>query len=301
MAEGESSNWTIVADLQIVTYVTVAFFALLAYDWIISLAREVTRIWHSRWSLVKVLYLYARYSPFVPMVVAVQERFSSTCYEDLMTFTTVFSGVGIAITDIILLLRTYSIYNKSRKILAIFTLSWIIVAALGFWAIANLTGSFRFKQTTTASHSLKSSSCFLAYESDSAGLVCYMMLLAVESVITLLTVWKTFDTYRKSGFHFNQIVSMIYCEGLFYYFMILPITITNVVVLLHAPMGLLLLLDSPLTVMHSILCCRLVLHVREVSEYNAEDEEDDDDLLPTFFIVTVMEPYMSTKQQHYYV
>ncbi|KAJ3991223.1 hypothetical protein F5050DRAFT_1261272 [Lentinula boryana] len=94
---------------------------------------------------------------------------------------------------------------------------------------------------------------------------------------------------------------MIYCEGLFYYFMILPITIANMAVFLLAPAGLLSLLDSPLTVMHSILCCRLVLHVREVSEHNPEDVEDEDDLLPTFIIEEAIEPYKYKRVQQYYV
>jgi len=289
-----NSDWTVEVDLQLVTYVTVSFFTLLAYDWIISLAREVTRIWYSKWSLVKVLYLYARYAPFIAMTIAVQERLTSTC--NFMTFTTIFAGASIGFTDIILMLRTYSIYNKSRKILTIFGLTWIIIAAFCFWAITKFTSSFRF---SAAPSPVSSFSCFLKQESSSKGLICYIALLAGESVVTLLTVWKTFDSYRKSGFHFNQIVSMVYCEGLIYYFAILPITIANVAVILLAPRGLLLVLDSPLTVMHSILCCRLVLHVREVSEYTAEDE--DEDILPAFVIVRAMEPYMSNKLQQYYV
>jgi len=282
-------------DLQLVTYVTISFFTLMAYDCIISLGREVTRIWYSRWSLVKVLYLYARYAPFISMSIAVQERLSSTCR--FMTFTTVFAGATIGVTDLILMLRTYSIYNKSRKILAVFVLSWLIISGVAIWSVTKLTGSFIFQDIET---SLSSSSCFLEQESSSAGIVCYIGLFAAEAVIGLATFWKTVDSYRKSG-SLNQIVSMVYCEGLFYYILIIPLTFANVAVILFAKDTFLGLLDSPITVMHSILCCRLVLHIREVSEYNAEDETDDDDILPAFVIVTAREPYMSTKVPQYYV
>ncbi|KAJ3886140.1 hypothetical protein GG344DRAFT_69913 [Lentinula edodes] len=144
-------------QLKIVTYVTISFLALLVeaefcpvvpqiYDWFISLSREVIRVWQSKWSLVKVLYLYTRYAPFIVMAISAQddsslnkywdkiERVSFTCNK--MTFTTsmmffepsvqsVFAGFTIGISDLILMLRTYSIYNKSRRVLAIFGLSWV--------------------------------------------------------------------------------------------------------------------------------------------------------------------------------
>jgi len=291
-----SEDFSIVVNLQLVTYVTVSFFSLMTYDWITSLEREVTRIWCSKWSLVKVLYLYAKYAPFVSMSFAVHERFSSTC--GTMTFTTLFAGATIVISDVILMLRTYSIYNKSRKILAIFGLSLIIGLGVAFWSLSNLTDSFHLSD---AMAHVSSSSCFLAQESTGKAIVCYVSLFAGEAVIGLLTFWKTVDSYRKSG-SLNQIISMVYCEGLFYYFLIIPLTFANTLVIIFVPEGLKLLLDSPLTVMHSILCCRLVLHIREVSDYNTEDETEGDDILPASVIEMVSrEPYMSTKVQQHYV
>jgi len=282
------SNWSLEVDLQVVTYVSVSFLALLIYDWIICLDREVHRIWWSKWSLVKVLYLYARYSPFLSMIISVEERISSIC--NLWTFTTIYAGFGIGVADLILMLRTYSLYNKSRRVLAIFGLTWLTIAAVCTWAITRFTNTFAVDQSA--------SSCFLSKESG-VVFICYISLLASETVVTLLTVWKTFNSYRKSGFQLGQVMSMVYCEGLFFYFLIIPFTIANVAVLFAAPSGLYALLDTPLTVMHSVLCCRLVLHVREVSDYNT-DLKDEEDLLPAF-VVTVIEPYMSSEVPRYYV
>ncbi|KAJ3785826.1 hypothetical protein GGU10DRAFT_353538 [Lentinula aff. detonsa] len=221
-----------------------------------------------------------------------QERISSICNPSRMAFTTIFAGVIIGISDLILMLRAYSIYNKSRTVLAIFCLSWTVISVVCVWAI------IRFTNTTPMGEFTGKSSCFASKESN-VVLVCYSALLGGECVLTLLTAWKTLDLSNE--FHLGQVVSMIYCEGLFYYFMILPITIANMAVFLLAPAGLLSLLDSPLTVMHSILCCRLVLHVREVSEHDPEDVEDDDDLLPTFIIEEAIEPYKYKRVQQYYV
>ncbi|KAJ3738955.1 hypothetical protein DFH05DRAFT_1464286 [Lentinula detonsa] len=235
-------NSSEIEKLQIVTYVTVSFLTLLVYDWSISLTREVIRVWRSRWSVVKVLYLYTRYAPFIVMAIAAQERISSTC--NRMTFTTVFAGVIIGISDRHLCYeqRPYFIIKSRRN-------HWKIVL-------------FRIQ-----------------------GVKCGI-------ILTLLTAWKTLDLSNE--FHLGQVVSMIYCEativndrmaGLFYYFMILPITIANMAVFLLAPVNFF----SLGILVREIY--QLVLHVREVSEHDPEDVEDEDDLLPTFIIEEAIEPY----------
>jgi len=213
------------------------------------------------------------------------------------TFHVVFAGVTIVISDVILMLRTYSIYNKSRKILAIFGISWIICFGVAFWVLTGWADSFHFSVAMTH---VPTSSCFLAQQSISKAMGCYASLFVGEAVVGLLTFWKTVDSYRKSG-SLNQIISMVYCEGLFYYFLIIPLTFGNMLVILLVPEGLKSLLDSPLTVLHSILCCRLVLHIREVSDYITEDETEDDDILPASVIEMVRQPYMPIKVQRHYV
>ncbi|KIK53138.1 hypothetical protein GYMLUDRAFT_49488 [Collybiopsis luxurians FD-317 M1] len=203
----------LVVDLQAVSYVSISFLTILFYDWIICLNWEITRIWHSKWSLVKVLYLYVRYAPFVSMIIAVEERLSSTC--NLLTFNTIFAGVAIGMADLILMLRTYSIYNKSRRILTILALIWIAISAVSVWVIIQFTSSFQVLPVTA------SQSCFLSYEKSPIGLVTYLGLLGGEIVVTLLTVWRTFDSYLKSGFQWGQVLSLVYCEGLFFYFLII--------------------------------------------------------------------------------
>ncbi|PFH46792.1 hypothetical protein AMATHDRAFT_153814, partial [Amanita thiersii Skay4041] len=40
------------------------------FDYLLTLDLELRFIWHSRWSIIKVLFLLARYSPFIDMSVA---------------------------------------------------------------------------------------------------------------------------------------------------------------------------------------------------------------------------------------
>ncbi|KAJ3972349.1 hypothetical protein EV361DRAFT_149641 [Lentinula raphanica] len=252
------------------------------YDWFTSLTQEVTHIWHSRWGVIKLLYLWTRYVPFIVMIIAAQENISGA-------FTTVSAGLIIGISDLILLLRTYSIFNKSRKVLAVIFLSWIALSAIGIW------GVFSFQSQSFPNDS--TSSCFVPQRSQPT-LIAFFALLGGESVTSLLTAWKTLEIYRKS--HFGQALSTIYHEGLFYYFMILPTEIAIIIVFLSSPPGFQSLMDSPLTVLHSILCCKLVLHVRQAHAKRGSwvEDEDSDDVLPAF-VIEGFEAYYAKRPQYY--
>ncbi|KAJ4466667.1 hypothetical protein C8J55DRAFT_526987, partial [Lentinula edodes] len=84
------------------------------------------------------------------------------------------------------MLRTYSIYNKSRRVLAIFGLSWVIISAACVWAIIRYTASIPAREGTGSS-----SSCFLSSESK-VVLVCYISLLAGEWGESF-KIWKNCD------------------------------------------------------------------------------------------------------------
>ncbi|KAJ3754485.1 hypothetical protein EV360DRAFT_86805 [Lentinula raphanica] len=191
------------------------------------------------------------------MIIAAQENISGVCNHQ--AFTTVSAGLIIGISDrkhiplstlglwmtfhllfpVILLLRTYSIFNKSRKVLAVIFLSWIALSAIGIW------GVFSFQSQSFPNDS--TSSCFVPQRSQPT-LIAFFALLGGESVTSLLTAWKTLEIYRKS--HFGQALSTIYHEGLFYYFMILPTEIAIIIVFLSSPPGFQSLMDSCVLASH---------------------------------------------------
>ncbi|KAJ7873308.1 hypothetical protein B0H14DRAFT_144357 [Mycena olivaceomarginata] len=136
-------------DLQVVSYVKAAFLTLLAYDTILHIGQEYRYVWKSRWSVVKILYLWTRYSTFIDTILAVQERVdfsrdASSCSR-IMTFTTIFAGFGIGVAEIILMIRTYALYERSKKLLVFFTVIWFAAGGVNFWAVIQWTRSFKSK------------------------------------------------------------------------------------------------------------------------------------------------------------
>ncbi|KAF8211476.1 hypothetical protein K438DRAFT_45052 [Mycena galopus ATCC 62051] len=239
----------VLPDIQVVYYIKLAFLTLLVYDTLLQLNEEYLHVWKSRWTLIKCLYLWT--SPL-------------TC-DGVTTFTTIFSGFGIGVTQMILMVRTYTLYERSKKLLAFFFVLWFSVGGIAFWAVT--------KWTASNSSSSSGSSCYVSTSSSiSIGLVCYFALLVGESTIVLLTLWKVL---RKMVIVSQQsdLLRSMYCDGVWFYLALLPFTIATVVCLFVAPIGLSELFTTPMQVMHSILCCRLITHARTVAAEEDKREE----------------------------
>ncbi|KAJ3936457.1 MAG: hypothetical protein NXY57DRAFT_200110 [Lentinula lateritia] len=175
---------TVLVNSQIVAYSKVAMLMLLTYDYLLSLAQEVAYVWYSKWGIVDVLYLFSRYSPFIDTILAVEERLNSgnsiaSCNRTT-TFNTIFAGCGVGISDLILILRTFVMYQNSRKVLAILVLSWVIIGVI------NVVYTLRWAKSFSNASSLLSetpqglSPCFIV-EENKTGLVTYISLLVAET------------------------------------------------------------------------------------------------------------------------
>ncbi|KAJ6562822.1 hypothetical protein DFH09DRAFT_1159700 [Mycena vulgaris] len=259
---------TLSSDLQ-VSYVDVAFLTLLTYDTLFNVDREYRHIWRSKWGVVKILYLWTRYSTFIDTVLAVQKRLNgdldqSSC-RALTNFTTIFAGFGIGITEIILMIRTYALYGGSKKLLVFFLIMWFSIAGFNTWAVIKWTESFKFEVAPN------SNSCDLS-SSSNIGLVCYVSLIAGETAIVLLTLWKGLHTFSLSGtvFRCSGLVASFYRDGILFYLVMLLIFIVDVVLQRVAPPALKFIADTPLRVIHSISACHLVIHVRATASEESQ-------------------------------
>ncbi|KAJ7206049.1 hypothetical protein GGX14DRAFT_134014 [Mycena pura] len=201
----------------------------------------------------------------------------------VVAFTFIFSTIGISMADMILMVRTYTLYERSRKLLAFLFVFWSCLSGIAFWAAT--------KWGISSAPPSPFGACYLSNPRRiGVGLVCYFVLLVGETTLVLLTAWKVFR--RFSHQKITTFWRSMYCDGLWIYLAILPFTIATVICLYAAPPGLSELFDTyvipewslrlqtcspclcrPVQVMHSILCCRLVTHARDVA---AEEDRWED-------------------------
>jgi len=245
------------SDLQVVFYVKGGFLALLVYDSLLQINEEYLHVWKSRWTLIKCLYLWTRYSTILCTIISFA---NSTSCNTFTTFATVFGGFTIGVTDLILMVRTYTLYERSKKLLVFFFIMWFSVAGVAFWAITRPSSS---SGSTAPVLGSGIPSCWMP-ESNHLGiqLVCYLSLLVGEAFIVLVTLVKVF---RKFYDNKCALLQSLYCDGVWFYLAILPFSIVTVVVLFTARPGLNVLPDTPVLVMHAVLSCRLITHAREIA------------------------------------
>ncbi|KAF7320686.1 hypothetical protein HMN09_00153800 [Mycena chlorophos] len=256
-------------DIRLIFDIKVAFCALLIYDTLLQLDDEYLYIWKARPSIIKWLYLWTRYGTFVgaaaPLIHALVIR--STRCDALTSFTTAFSLFGIGVTFLILMIRTYTLYERSKRLLAFFALIWVAAAAATLWD--GISWAHSFPQAESA----QSSSCYLSTNTTSHFvLIASWGLLTVECTIFGLTVWKIHQKFSNPPRPRRELWRSLYRDGVWFYPAILPFTIAMLVCLYRAPSGLNEIFDTPVQVMHSILVCRLITHTRSVAAADAAQE-----------------------------
>ncbi|KAJ8088104.1 hypothetical protein PM082_013655 [Marasmius tenuissimus] len=248
---------------------TVAFLVFLFVDTVSNLDQEYRYIWQRKWRFVEILYLCARYGTFLDSILAVYERLGpikSTDCNRLMNFITIFSGTGVVVAEWILMIRTYAIFSSSRKILVLLVLLWLAAGGASYWAVARWgIGSFH-----PSAFPPKVAGFVKCYRgANEIVFISYMAILIIETVIVVMTTWKAYRmwwiTTRNAPPGTSPLIASLYRDGIFFYCCLLPFTTLNMIALLRLPEGLLLIGDRPLRVVHTIAVCRLVIHVRQVT------------------------------------
>ncbi|KAJ7628500.1 hypothetical protein FB45DRAFT_918423 [Roridomyces roridus] len=255
-------------DLQLVVYIQVAFSALLIYDTLLNINQELEHIWASRWSIIKCLYLWTRYSTFLDTAFLIAKHFdlalAPSCSR-ITNFDTIFAGLGIGFAEGILMVRTYALYNRSRKLLFFFIFMWTCIIGVNVWPVVKWSDH---PDDTSIPPPLPACN---PESSNDIILVSYGTLLFSETIIVLLTLWKGFYTFRNGLYvRQSQLITTFYRDGLFWYLAMQAVFIVNVVFQTTARPSIKSIADTPMRILHSVLACRLVVHVRCVA---AKDQE----------------------------
>ncbi|KAJ7628518.1 hypothetical protein FB45DRAFT_918491 [Roridomyces roridus] len=251
---------TTLHDSQIVAYIPVAFFALLVYDTLLTMSQEIEYIWKSKMGPVKCLYLFARYTTFVTASLAMGLHFqwgkdAATC-RTILRFTRMFTGFEIGVTEIILLIRTYALYSRPRKMLVSLVLLWIVIGTLNIWGMIGWARSLTVKSEPFTNCILEDSSNYI--------LICYGARLVGETILAALTLAKYIPILGEGNN--SNLVATFYQDGILWYLAMLSVLTTNVVLQIAARPSLKYLADAPMRVLHALLACRLVLHVRVTAD-----------------------------------
>ncbi|KAK0240558.1 hypothetical protein EDD85DRAFT_950412 [Armillaria nabsnona] len=232
----------------ILTAVLVASATLMIHEWAILFDQEVSLMWQSPWSLVKVLYLISRYSPILDVVIAIEEHIRPRVNPKICR-----TYDDISITE----RKVYNDYRYSCELTIVQPPSdpdfadmcpvWeqqesgLWACLYQTWVAVNLWVLIKYFKSSVSHHSSLLQvepqrspvlpGCYLA-SADPIFFICFASLLLLDALQLILQVYKAIKLLRGSR---TPLVSTFFRDGVLYYMCLFPLALANVLVILLAP------------------------------------------------------------------
>ncbi|KAI0319444.1 hypothetical protein OF83DRAFT_790757 [Amylostereum chailletii] len=255
---------------QAFQYVQVAGMALFAYDSVILFTDEVNLIWKSRWTIPKVLYFLSRYVPFVDLSVNLYQTLAhpqpspETCHQ-LFIFVGWSMAVGMALSEVVMILRVYAMWDRSRSVLYGLGTLWLGLVATSLYLIDTATRTFSFIAIPFPG----ASGCHYTVGRSFRLATSFLCLLVMEIAIVTLMVWAAATRWRSRYVFksFDMTFKKLYFDGVFFFVCLLALSTLNILLTFLIPdnPALTLIFVVPLRVAHAILSCRLLLNTRRLA------------------------------------
>jgi hypothetical protein len=238
---------------------TVASTAVLIYDCCITFGLEVELIWKAKFSLVTVLYLLSRYLAIFATSVTMYFYFGPAPPTSVCTILDRVSAwsllICICVAHLILLVRTYALWFKSKVVLYGLVLLFSTAFAIDCWIMALFMSSRTFAPAPLPIWP----GCFPSSNS-SVGIYDYVTVIIYESVILFLTLYSGYKRFRHSA---TPLLVILYRDGVLFFSLLFALSLGNVLTLvIGTPKAYLTTLQS---VFHSLLSTRILLHAREAA------------------------------------
>ncbi|EJC98761.1 uncharacterized protein FOMMEDRAFT_161594 [Fomitiporia mediterranea MF3/22] len=262
-----------IKGLQISTHINIACFGLLIYDYLLTFEDERTLIWQSEWSFPKVVFLITRYFPVIDLSMTISYYFKSLtpdeCYRKYKAMGHLINA-GICIAELIPIIRTWAIWERSRT----------ITIVLFIWATINLgvdvviiTVHFNAARLTPLPRGVPG--CLL--DNDSSLLVgAWIILMVFEAGILGMTALKGIQLYREyenKQLRNSALFKAFFTNGAIFYVYVFALSVANVIIITSFPRDYVGLLASVERVAHAVLMERLVITLCKAARPEPEEED----------------------------
>ncbi|KAH9911820.1 uncharacterized protein BXZ73DRAFT_107780 [Epithele typhae] len=292
-------------ELRLVKYAIVVAATWTWAEICVKMEEEITYIWPSRISFMKVLYFYNRYSPVVDTTFALASSLSNVGNHRLCTaeFTVLafFYATGTFASEFILIARTLALYNFHPFMIA-------LACALVLLTVVPTTIEsirFLFPLAYPGDDIIKITGCVPSVDDIGSAWIFYICLFISETIIVLLTFFRQWQTgteregllrrlFRWGGpdtqtdstlsmprSHRSPLVKTMYRNSSIYYVIMLTLSIINLVATNKAGPALRPVIQMPFRAVHSALCTRVLLNLRQVAAQGASRT------MPDFTVATL--------------
>ncbi|KAJ7055985.1 hypothetical protein C8F01DRAFT_1311940 [Mycena amicta] len=261
-------------DARLTSIITVGFFALLIYEHLLTLDKEISLVWKNpKPSIAKYIFIWNRYFSFLVMGVCTSVYIQQVNSDVLCTLYSriryLSSTIIVLTVDVILMLRVWILFNQSRKLLY-----FMIPAILGEAAVMLLIGEATVQDLTVNVFSPLFNGCY-----SSKPLPWYFPIFAVPSLVVglvmfVLTIYHC-TASSKLDLSFGSIVdvrgswmpiaSLFLRDGVFWFCAVIAVNPVQIVLWLVEPVTLGEVLMVPSTIVYSIIGSRSLINLLDIT------------------------------------
>ncbi|KAF8188805.1 hypothetical protein K438DRAFT_1451807, partial [Mycena galopus ATCC 62051] len=207
-------------------YFDLVSFSILFYEYWITLDWEISRYWGTRLSWPKALFFANRYGTLLGNIPVGASR----CLTSAIPILTIIymkiarprkSRLALHFLSVMLILRTYALYERSKRVLALMMTVTVGVVVIGFWSVlsgksveksTNLSLYFGCNYPTSRAQGLSLAAAW-------AGVAVF------DCMIFFLTLYQGFTRRRPNG---SPLLAVLLRDGAVYFGVMVLSNLSNI-------------------------------------------------------------------------
>ncbi|KAI0744806.1 hypothetical protein C8Q76DRAFT_13360 [Earliella scabrosa] len=243
-----------VHDQRIISSAT---FALLLYDYILTLPREIEWYWRGRLSWASTLFFLNRYGVMLSHLPIMYKYYSgdsdSSSCEQLQLYHGAVSMVSQGIVSLLMVLRTYALYNFDPKIPILFTTITLIGGTVTTWAL------IQSMNAPDSGDQLHQNGCILVLPRSQGAhyAIAWSLALVFDVVVFCLTLIRTF---RQALACRDGLFYLMLRDGAIFFGILMILYLSNVLTFVPGYQGC---LATTTNILSSVLMTRMMLNIRD--------------------------------------
>ncbi|KAJ7030114.1 hypothetical protein C8F04DRAFT_1114656 [Mycena alexandri] len=263
-AELQAELIQLTADAQTTSYLAAAALTLAIVEFIGNFQDEVQLVWKSPLRVSNGIYLWIRYFSLITVAIYTIFTFREiksdhTCRSFLLAEAVTSSLVGTS-ADVILVLRVWVLYGKSRRLLYIFVpfliMEIIVEITVGVLTILPLGQYFHIGPAILGCYSLNVPRYFTYYA------VPYSV---TSFVMFCMTLYKCGLALFDNRTVKMPLMTLFLRDGLFWFLIIFALSIVELFVWARGRPSLAQLMVTPWTILNATVGARILLNLKKVA------------------------------------
>jgi len=250
---------------EINQYTLLASIAFLYYDYILTFPAELRLYWRGRsLSLASFFFSLNRYGSLLGHIPVIYEFLAPvterTCRQ-FQLYHQLFCGVSTAIVSVLLIMRTYALYESSRTILISLVGLCTIAGSVSVWAV--LATQHSPEHTSPATALLHICDVSLSNTQGRYLAIAWASIWVFDTTVFILTLYKRLRVGRTLE---NGLFALMLRDGTIYYGVLVLLYIADVATFLLASPATKGITITFTNVISSTTMNRLMLNIRGVED-----------------------------------